>query len=202
MAVLQSIDPTPPELTLPEAEARAWTSACARAGVVLEYGSGGSTLVAAGSGAEVWSVESDAAWAGRMRDWFARDPAAAAARVHVHHADIGPTREWGHPLDESAFRRWPDYALKVWDLPGFSHPDLVLVDGRFRLGCFLTVAYRITRPVTLFFDDYLPREAYHKAADLVAPVEMIGRMARFEMKPVQLTPDRLRAYMRALLQPV
>ncbi len=183
---------------MPEAEALAWAAACADAQRVLEYGSGGSTLVAAEAGCEVWSVESDGAWAQMMRDWFAAHP----AKVHIHHADIGPTREWGHPADEGAFRRWPDYALKIWDLPGFSHPDLVLVDGRFRLACFLTVAYRITRPVTLFFDDYAPREAYHKAEDLARPTEMIGRMARFDLHPVQLTPDRLRAYSRALLQPV
>ncbi|MCL4065668.1 hypothetical protein M3484_03680 [Pseudomonas sp. GX19020] len=185
---------------MPEAAARAWTDACAAARVVLEYGSGGSTLVAAEAGAEVWSVESDASWARMMGDWFAAHPAQAG--VHIHHADIGPIKEWGHPADESAFRRWPDYALKIWDLPGFSHPDLVLVDGRFRLACFLTVAYRITRPVTLFFDDYAPREAYHKAEQIARPTEMIGRMARFDLEPVTLTPDRLRAYTRALLQPV
>lgn len=183
---------------MPEAEARAWGQACAEARVVLEYGSGGSTLVAAEAGASVWSVESDAAWAAMMRDWFAAHP----ADVQIHHADIGPTKEWGHPADESGFRRWPDYALKVWDLPGFAHPDLVLVDGRFRLACFLTVAYRITRPVVLFFDDYLPREAYHKAEEIARPTGMIGRMARFDLEPVQLTPDRLRAYTRAALQPV
>src|SRR5690606_23876931 len=58
-----------PDLTMPEAAARAWAAACADAQTVLEYGSGGSTLVAAEAGADVWSVESDAAWAGRMRDW-------------------------------------------------------------------------------------------------------------------------------------
>ncbi|NGM47643.1 hypothetical protein G5B31_19090 [Rhodobacter sp. SGA-6-6] len=191
---------TRPELTLPPAEAAAYAEALAGAGAVLEYGSGGSTLLAAEAGAEVWSVESDAAWAARMRGWLAGHP--APGRVHLLHADIGPTRDWGHPVDDAAFRRWPDYALKVWDAPGFRHPEVVLVDGRFRLACFLTVAYRIARPVTLFFDDYAPRPAYHKAAELVAPAALIGRMARFDLTPQILTPDRLRAYVRALHQPV
>jgi hypothetical protein len=119
----------------------------------------------------------------------------------VLHADIGPTRDWGHPVDEARFRHWPDYALKVWDAPGFRHPDVVLVDGRFRLGCFLTVAHQITRPVTLFFDDYTPRAAYRKAEALQAPAMIIGRMARFDLSPHPLTPDRLHAYVKALLQP-
>jgi hypothetical protein len=122
--------------------------------------------------------------------------------AHVLHVDIGPTGDWGHPTDDSRARHWPDYALQVWDLPDFSHPDVVLVDGRFRLGCFLTVAYSITRPVTLFFDDYLPREAYHKAEAVARPTALIGRMARFDLTPTTLTPDRVRAYARALMQPV
>lgn len=189
-----------PDLTLPPAEAAAYAAALSGAGTVLEFGSGGSTILAVEAGAEVWSVESDAAWARAMRDWFAAHP--AKGRAHVLHGDIGPTREWGHPADESAVRQWPDYALKVWETPGFRHPDIVLVDGRFRVACFLTVAYRITRPVTLFFDDYLPRPAYHKAAALVPPAEMIGRMARFELTPQTLTPDRIRTYVKALHQPV
>ncbi|NPD16926.1 hypothetical protein HOY34_17165 [Xinfangfangia sp. D13-10-4-6] len=187
-----------PELTLPPEAAAVWADACADAQVVLEYGSGGSTLVAAEAGCQVWSVESDRNWAQMMLDWFEAHP----ADVHIHQAWIGDTKAWGYPKDESAFIRWPEYALKVWDLPRFSHPDVVLIDGRFRLGCFMTVAYRITRPVTVFFDDYRRREAYHKAEEIARPTEMIGRMARFDLEPVQLTPDRLRAYTRALLQPV
>ena len=189
-----------PDLTMPAAEAEALHTAYAGAGVVLEYGSGGSTLMAAEAGAEVWSVESDAAWAAMMQGWFAQNP--AKGRAHVLHADIGPTRDWGHPADDSRLRHWPDYALKVWEAPGFRHPDVVLVDGRFRLACFLTAAYRITRPVTLFFDDYAPRAAYHKAATLCAPTQMIGRMARFDLSPQTLTPDRIRAYIKALVQPL
>jgi hypothetical protein len=188
-----------PVLTLPEAEASALRAAYTGADVVLEYGSGGSTVMAVEAGAEVWAVESDAAWAGRMRDWFARHP--GPGRAHVLHADIGPTGDWGHPADDSRFRDWPDYPLKVWDEPGFRHPDVVLVDGRFRLACFLTVAFRILRPVVLFFDDYTRRRPYHRAETLARPTETIGRMARFDLTPTPLTPDRLRLYASALLQP-
>lgn len=183
-----------PDLTLPEAEAAALHRAFSAADTVLEYGSGGSTIMAAEAGAEVWSVEADAGWAAMMQGWFKANPCKGQA--HVLHVDIGPTRDWGHPADETAIRNWPDYALKVWDMPGF------LVDGRFRLGCFLTVAYRIQRPVTLFFDDYAPRATYHKTETLAMPAEMAGRMARFDLTPRSLTPDRFRAYVKALLQPV
>ncbi|MCB6177147.1 hypothetical protein LHP98_03260 [Rhodobacter sp. Har01] len=192
--------PHRPDLILPEAEAAALRHAYTGADVVLEYGSGGSTVMAAELGAEVWAVESDAAWAAGLRSWFAANPTPGQA--HVLHADIGPTRRWGHPVDETRFRDWPDYPLSVWEQPAFRHPDVVLVDGRFRLACFLTVAFRIARQVTLFFDDYRLRKTYHAAETLLPPVEMIGRMARFDLSPTPLTPDRLRLFARALLSPV
>jgi hypothetical protein len=190
---------TRPTLTMPPDEAEALRAAYAGAGTVLEYGSGGSTVLAAELGATVWSVESDPDWAAMMRDWLANHP--AKGRAHVVHIDVGPTKAWGYPRDEAAFRQWPDYPMQVWDMPGFTHPDVVLVDGRFRLACFLTVAHRITRPCTLFFDDYAPRAAYHKAEALCRPTRMIGRMAQFDLTPVPLTPDRMRAYVKALLLP-
>ena len=56
--------------------------------------------------------------------------------------------------------------------------------------------------VTLFFDDYRGRTAYDAAETHVPPARMIGRMARFDLTPTQLTPDRLRLYTRAVLSPV
>lgn len=189
-----------PELTFPPEEAAALRAAYGVARSVLEYGSGGSTVLAAELGANVWSVESDPDWACGLQGWLDAHP--LTGRAQVLHVDIGPTRDWGHPVDTAGFRAWPDYALKVWDSPGFAHPDVVLVDGRFRLACFLTTAYRISRPVTLFFDDYLNRKAYHRAEAVCAPAAMIGRMARFDLTPVPLTQDHMRSYVRALLQPL
>ena len=60
--------PPAPRLTLPPEAAVALADAYADAGVILEYGSGGSTVLAAGmAGRTVFSVESDAAWLREMR---------------------------------------------------------------------------------------------------------------------------------------
>ena len=70
----QQTDKTPrpgpqrPVLTLPPAEAEALRAAYAIADVILEYGSGGSTALAAEMpGKTVFSVESDAAWLAGMQ---------------------------------------------------------------------------------------------------------------------------------------
>jgi hypothetical protein len=192
--------PDRPTLTLPPEAAEVLRAAYAGAGVILEYGSGGSTILAGEMpGKRVFSVESDADWARRMRGWFVANP--PAAEVTIHHANIGPTREWGHPANDRQFRRWPGYANSVWEREDFVHPDVVLVDGRFRAACLMTVAMRIRRPVTVLFDDYLSRDAYHKVEALLKPAAMAGRMARFDLTPQPFPVDRLGWLIGLFLKP-
>lgn len=179
-----------PKLTMPEAEAKLLTLAYAGADVILEYGSGGSTVVAAEmAGKRVISVEGDAAWHAMMLDYFAQTP--PLANLTMHYADIGPTKAWAFPKGEARFRDWPAYALGVWDLPDFQHPDVVLIDGRFRAGCFLATMFRIQKPTLVLWDDYADRREYHRIETLVKPTEMIGHMALFELSPTAVPADRL-----------
>lgn len=181
-----------PELTMPEAEATRLLAAYERAQVILEYGSGGSTVMAAGlADKTVFAVESDAAWAAMMDAWFAANPPASGSRVLVHHCDIGPTKAWGHPKDRGGHLRYAAYPLGIWDLAGFRQPDVVLVDGRFRPGCALATAFRTARPVTLFIDDYAPRRQYHAVEAWLGPPRMTGRMAEFTVTPQPVPADRL-----------
>lgn len=191
---------TRPELTLPAAEAEVLRAAYAQADVILEYGSGGSTVLAAEMGKTVTSVESDQAWAQMMRDWFAANP--PKGEVRIVWSDIGPTKEWGHPVDDSAWKQFPAYPLAVWDRPDFVHPDVVLVDGRFRMGCALAAAYRITRPIPLYYDDYASRPRHHQIeAFLGTPTEITGRMARFDLTPTPIPADRLLRVIQLMTRP-
>jgi hypothetical protein len=187
---LQDAAPRRPELTLPDAEAAELRAAYAAAGAILEYGSGGSTVLAGEmAGKRVFSVESDAGWVAMMQAWFAANPPQSP--VAMHHADIGPTRDWGHPAGTDRVRHWPGYALSVWDRTDFVHPDVVLVDGRFRVACALATLFRIVRPVRLMFDDYVPRKAYHAVEALAGAPRIVGRMAVFDLVPTPVPADRL-----------
>ena len=173
-----------PTLTLPDEEAAYLRAAYDTAGVILEYGCGGSTVMASETaGTKVWAVESDKAFLDGLQGYFDANP--PKAEVNLHHADIGPTGKWGRPKNEKKWRDWPAYPLGVWALDGFAQPDVVLIDGRFRAACFLAVAFQTTTPVTVYWDDYAERERYHEAERLAKPVEMVGRMARFELTPMQ-----------------
>jgi len=192
-----------PELTLPAAEAAHLRAAYAGAEVILEYGSGGSTVVAAEMpGKTVISVESDKDWAQMMRDWFVQSPPADGTTVNVIWSDIGPTKAWGFPSDQSGWTRYAQYPLAVWDLETFRQPDVVLVDGRFRVGCAMATALRTTRPVTLLFDDYVPRKQYHRIEQFIgAPRRVIGRMAEFEVVPMPLRPEMLLTTIEMMQRP-
>jgi hypothetical protein len=173
--------PKPPvfTLTLPEAEADFLRDAYGRATTILEYGSGGSTVLAAELGKPVVSVESDKAWADRL----AAHLAGLSDQAAVHHVDIGPTKSWGRPRDTSGATRYHLYALSVWDREDLGDPDLVLIDGRFRAACLAAVMLRATRPTTVLFDDYADRPYYHDVEKLARKEQTVGRMARFTVTP-------------------
>lgn len=191
---------TAPKLTLPPDEAEAVRAAYGAAKVILEYGSGGSTVIAgAVPGARVFSVESDADWLQGMERWFAANP--PVAEVSLHHANIGPTKEWGNPVNNRKVGLWPGYPHSVWDREDFRQPDIVLIDGRFRLACFLTVLFRTKAPVKVLWDDYTGRPNYHAAERLVKPVAFHGRMAEFHVEPQRLATEDLRWVTEAYVTP-
>ena len=171
-----------PVLTFPAAEAAWVREVYDPARVILEYGSGGSTVLAGELlGATVYSVEGDLDWAARMQAWFDENP--PLARVHLHPVDIGKTGKWGRPAASDGWKRYHTYPISVWDRADFQHPDVVLIDGRFRAACLITTMLRIERPVTVLFDDYVDRQAYHAVEDFVEPVETRGNMVRFDLEP-------------------
>jgi len=162
--------------------------------IILEYGSGGSTILASEQpGKLVFSVESDRNWALRLQaEIDARDLPSPA---HLYHVDIGPTGDWGRPISPDAWTRFHRYPLAIWDEPFFRKPDVVLIDGRFRPACFMAVLLRTRKPVTVLFDDYSTRPAYHSVEAFLKPAELVGRMAVFDVQPRPFDPSETGAIM-------
>ncbi len=192
-----------PELTMPYAEAALVRDAYGRADVILEYGSGGSTVLASEmTGKTVFSVESDQQWAAMMRDFLRQNPPASGTEVDVIWADIGPTKEWGHPADNSEWKRYPRYPLEIWYENHFKQPDVVLVDGRFRAGCALATAFMTEKPVELLFDDYIDRKAYHVVEEFLGAPQITGRMAKFNVTPQAIDKKSLMRVVQVMSRPL
>lgn len=177
-------------LSLPEEEARRLLEAYKNARVILEYGSGGSTVLASRLESKlVFSVESDRNWALRLQNNIDRN--TPSSLTTVYHVDIGPTGSWGRPLDNSSWDKYHNYPVRIWDEPFFRHPDVILIDGRFRPACFVTACMRIEKPITVLFDDYVNRPAYSVIENLAKPKRLIGRMAEFAIEPRAFQPSDL-----------
>ncbi|HEY9021133.1 MAG TPA: hypothetical protein VIN17_10795 [Paracoccaceae bacterium] len=122
---------------------------------------------------------------------------------NIHHfvVNIGTTKEWGYPIDEGRRDSWPDYSLAIWDCRDLPHPSVVLIAGRFRVACFLATMMNIRRPTTVLFDDYTDRPHYHVVEEFFVPVQTVGRMAVFEVRPRALHPSELRKFASYFFNP-
>lgn len=97
-----------------------------------EYGCGQSTLwVAANTSASIYSVDSSQVWVNKVKD-----SAIDKNRVNIAWIDVGEVGEWGRPLGYGERESFNQYTDWIWSQS--IRPDCVLVDGRFRVACFLT----------------------------------------------------------------
>jgi len=186
---------------------RALTSAAAWAGsTYLEFGMGGSTVRAAAAGfTRIVSVDSVAAWANAVRVHLAVAPLIAAGRAHILHADIGPVGQWGRPVDARSMARWPDYVQAP--LPHLPHaPNLVFVDGRFRVACCAVAALLAlgepARETAILLHDVGPeRPQYDAVLGILESVEATGSLHRLRVRPDATVAMALSLLMRVQFDP-
>lgn len=147
--------PLKPAMT--EAECALFTSYLEKAKAVLEFGAGGSTALAGRLGVpHVVSVESDKAWL----DMLAGQPDLKNVTFVPLHVDIGPTGAWGFPSDKATAASWPAYYSAVWSKLDRA-PDLILVDGRFRVACALSCVLNAKPGTVIIVHDFWNRPEYH-----------------------------------------
>ena len=170
-------DRRPPGFGFAIAETRRLRAACAGARVILEYGAGDATTMAAAmAGKFVMAVESS--WSLTLRGQLALGAAALPSPAVIHHVD---------PAGAAPDRR---YAEAIWDEAFFRHPDVIVIAGRHRAACLAAAQARIDRPVTVFLDDW-PSQPIQPAADPpLRPARIIGRMAEFHLVPRPARAER------------
>jgi hypothetical protein len=98
------------------------------------------------------------------------------SKVTLHHTNFGKVGEWGRPLNYTHIDQLHDYTSAVFK---YCNPDLILIDGRFRVFCFLFTLQEATIGTRIIFDDYTNRPHYHIIETVVRPIETCGRQALF-----------------------
>lgn len=156
------------------------TAAC-----YLEFGTGGSTVLAAMNGVPFVSVESDGVFLAAVKRKIKSIGKFDDAKQTYINADIGLTEAWGAPVLKRAtparVEKWKHYPEAPWaDLQDKQGPVLVLVDGRFRVACALSAARNLSgKDARILIDDYEGRDHYRIVERHLDLKERCGRMALF-----------------------
>lgn len=160
------------------AEVSRFAEALADARTLVEFGAGGSTLLAARSDvARIVAVENDPAWVARIVGHKEIAAAQTKGRLEVLSIDIGAVVQYGFPVDDSKASSWPQYWQSPWKRLNGSAPDLVLIDGRFRLACGLETVRRCPSATTLMIHDFWNRPHYHLLLMFVDVVDRVDSLA-------------------------
>jgi hypothetical protein len=165
-----------PKPAMSEAEAAALKRYMCAATHYFEFGAGGSTVLASECPnlKTVRGAESDPAWIRQITPFLDM----ANSRCRVDHADIGPVKEWGHPVNIGAqAAKIPNYwkALERVVVEEGVKPDLVLIDGRFRVMCCLTTL-ELVPAATICIHDFTIRPEYHCILPFCEVVETVGTL--------------------------
>jgi hypothetical protein len=183
----------PPERPLLDDDCARWLAQRLKSTrLYLEFGSGGSTVLANSLGIYSISVESDRFYAAAVRRAL---PAPEKATIIT--PDMGLTGPWGMPLLGKG-RKGMRYVGAPFGELGNNFPDLIFVDGRYRVACVLESARRAFEAkttATALVDDYTGRPEYHVLEKHFGKPRFIGRAACFVIgnRPVSCDDVRIHA---------
>jgi hypothetical protein len=163
----------------------------------LEYGSGGSTLAALTMVPIVVSVENDRAFYQAVVN---KARLIATGQYFPIFVNTGRTSAWGEPVVQrrTALRKWlwRRYPIAPWIVIDRNRlsPDLILVDGRFRVACTLESLLRLPPKSScrFFFDDFEQYDgAYFAIREFVEDIGRHGRAVIFR-RAADFDPVRCR----------
>lgn len=168
-----------PGMPLLDPDTLGWlTTQLKRTTFYLEFGCGGTTVLANNLGVRTISVESDVRYAAAVRDALQHPELTTIMTPRM-----GPTGLWGMPL-LFAGKKGSRYISAPFESLSAEFPDLILIDGRYRAACALESASRAFHgqaTSTLLFDDYQPRKQYHVVERYLGRPKLIGRAALFKI---------------------
>lgn len=139
--------------------------------VYAEYGCGDSTLwIDKRTNATIYSIDTS-------REWIEKVQSCSDKLDNMKFVDLGRVGDWGKPFDYSKRDRFIDYTDWIWRQKLI--PDVVLIDGRFRVCCFLTSLKNAKQGSQIIFDDYVDRPYYHIVEEFIKREVTDGRQCLF-----------------------
>lgn len=151
---------------------------------ILEFGSGGSTLFAIENNKEIVSVESDKKFFKYLKAHVAKKYPNSQAIITL--AQTGRTGRYGMPFFYPFSRDIPSKGIS-YVLSGYSRftetqPDVIFVDGRWRVACCLYSLIHFSGNHILLLDDYENDRGYKVVIEKYFNVDLTSRLAALRKK--------------------
>lgn len=166
-------------------ELNLFTSIVSCAENYVEFGSGGSTFAACSLARNsVTSLDSSQEWL----DKVASNCADARLRIRptLVFVDIGPTREWGYPTTPNSKPLWANYHSTIWQRHReSSSAEVFLVDGRFRVACFMQILLQCRHDALIMVHDYRSRAHYHSMSEVAREIATAEDLSLFLPKKIR-----------------
>jgi hypothetical protein len=165
----------------------------------LEFGCGGSTVYASNEAKvrHILSVDTSLEWISQVL----KEVRASNGNLHLVHIDLGEVGDWGTPKSTEKYGEFWKYTVAPWKKASELQlvPDTVLIDGRFRVACFLYSLLVARVGTTLIFDDYFDRPEYFVVERFCRVEQKVGRSAIFVASQHFNTADLVSEYARYTL---
>jgi hypothetical protein len=147
----------------------------------FEFGTGGSTCLAASLVRNsVTSVDSSREWLDLVHKEC--DVKGLPIKPMLLHVDIGTVVEWGRPVQFSRRSAWSDYHSSVWSNPRSKEADFYLVDGRFRVACFMQILLHSQHDALIAIHDFASRAQYHVVREVAREIAIANEFSVFIKK--------------------
>jgi hypothetical protein len=172
----------------------------------LEFGIGGTTLLAIRTARMVVSIDSDATWVRSASDHPEISAAVKRGNAIIRHADIGPVGDWGAPIGQDHKAKWPNYIATAWETWNEleAMPDVVFVDGRFRVACCLSAVLAVSydhclsRAIRIAMHDTGPlRPGYDSVLKFLEIVGGVNTLRFMKIRPDVSASHVMAALLRA-----
>ena len=142
--------------------------------IYFEYGVGDSTIWALeNSSCKIISVDTDKKWINKV------DTSKNNKRIDINWVNLGEIENWGRPKTYEYRKQFIEYISKVWNFN--LKADVILVDGRFRVACFLYSLINAKEGSIIIFDDYMNRPHYHVVEEVLEIYKKCGRQVIFRV---------------------
>lgn len=155
--------------------------------VILEFGSGGSTIQLIKRKKKVYSVESNPEFYNYMKS-ISLVKKAMGKSLFLKFIDLGNTDPWGRPVSLERKENWHGYYTEVWKdiMQDGNKVDVIFIDGRFRISCcvysILKVLENNWKETIFMIHDFWNREEYKVLLRFLYQIESKSRLGVFTAK--------------------